>query len=137
MPDVEIKPSPADQGDEWRDEIPMNISMKIPFRAHGDEASARDVFLAWEVLRFYYNGILALLSLILFLPYLNLPSTWGLFLVGAVAANLCFSVGSCAEGYMAWLGIKRAVARPIIFVAGTLLSAALVALTKMSAPWDF
>lgn len=90
------------------------------------DASAREVFLAWERLRVPYN------LLLLVATCFALPFAWAdwvqprrVFLglvFGAIVANVCFCAGPCAEGLLHLLGARRNGARICLFAAGTLFS---------------
>jgi hypothetical protein len=82
--------------------------------------SGLDVFLAWEQLRISYNVILAFLALGLAFAWGRLwtPEFWSVALLGALRANLYFCAGPCLEGYIAYLGGHRLVARTLFFLVG-------------------
>ncbi len=91
-----------------------------------DDATAREVFLAWEKLRLYFNLILLVETLLLGLLAMgllwpHLPEC----LFGALVANACFCLGPVLEGYAEWIGIERGVTRWVIFIVGTLVAMAL------------
>jgi hypothetical protein len=92
------------------------------------EPTAREVFLAWEKLRLYYNAILAGLSLFLGLPRLASSGFWYTLFQGALIANLCFCLGVALEGYAALFGIPRRPMRLLLFFLGTCLAGGLAVL---------
>ena len=87
----------------------------------------------WEKLRWVYNGILVLVTLMCLLARadwftapLALAATLGF---GAVAANICYSVGTILGAYLAWIGFNNRHARLIVFGLGTSFASLLTALT--------
>jgi hypothetical protein len=84
------------------------------------QASADEVFLAWERLRLFYNAIL----LVVVVCYFGLETLFivPFALLPALLANLCFCAGPVAEWYLYLLGMPRRSARWLVFVLGTLLS---------------
>jgi hypothetical protein len=96
------------------------------------DVPAREVFLAWEKLRLAYNAALTGLVCLFGWPDFIDRAFW-LFLVGgAFFANLCFCVGPCAEGYLAWMGIGRRAARWFLFLSGTFLACLLALLALLA-----
>jgi hypothetical protein len=104
------------------------------------DATAREVFLAWEKLRLPYNLVLLMATCF------ALPFAWAdwvqprrVFLglvFGAILANVCFCAGPCAEGYLHLLGARGSGARIGLFAAGTLFSLllAMFAILSMTYP---
>lgn len=90
-----------------------------------------EILPAWERLRVYYNIILLLESVALLLLLYGMGGPRGLAwlemcLAGAVAANVCFCAGPCAEFYLCRLGLGGRTMRLMLFWAGTALSLLLV-----------
>ena len=84
-----------------------------------------EVFVAWEWLRLWYNGILAVVGIL----YLLIRQPFGLLLALAGAediilaflgANACFTVGPLLEGYVTWWYGPVSWLRKAIFIIGTL-----------------
>jgi hypothetical protein len=98
------------------------------------DATAKEVFLAWEKLRLSYNIVLLMLTV----GGLGLLGTGpakplellGNLIGGAVIANVCFCAGPCAEGYLTWIGANRRITRMILFAVG-LAVASLLALAEV------
>jgi len=88
---------------------------------------ARSTFLAWEKLRPFYIGILALVTLTLggILPSLPAQSLkfWVVVFVAAVPANLCYFAGPVVETYVRWLGYPTLPLRRVLFAAGSVFAA--------------
>ena len=89
------------------------------------------VVVSWEKLRFIYNGVLVLFTLLV------VAFTWQIqmsrplqvgarILAGAVIANVCFCAGPIVNGYLAWFGFYRRELTLVSFVCGTLFSMGLV-----------
>ncbi|MBA3316148.1 MAG: hypothetical protein M3552_20430 [Planctomycetota bacterium] len=103
--------------------------------------SAKAVFIAWEGLRIAYNTVLIVLTFALALAFEVAidASFWQRVLPGALFANVCFCVGSSAEGYLALMGADRRLARGFIFLSGlslTSLMALVVVFTPEGLGWD-
>lgn len=103
--------------------------------------SARAVFLAWEGLRIVFNAVLIFFTLALAMALGVAIDTlfWQRVIPGALAANVCFCVGPCAEGYLALMGADRRLARGFFFLAGlslTSLLALIVVITPAALGWD-
>lgn len=104
------------------------------------DATAREVFLAWERLRLFYNVTLLLVTLVslavLGTEFVNPKRLVFTVVVGGILANICFCAGSCMEGYLNWLGLPRNSTRLLIFIAGLLLSSlfTLAAVYRISYP---
>ena len=89
-------------------------------------AIARKTFLAWEKLRILFVGILGLITVLATVP-LGFPS-WRLLIIivqGAIVANLAFFAGPVVETYVRWLGYNRMWPRWLMFISGTMMTAAL------------
>jgi hypothetical protein len=95
--------------------------------ARNDQDSAHAVFIVWEKLRILYNAVLVLITLGVGFPHLADSRFWAQSVAGAVAANICYCLGPCLEGYLSLLGWPRAGARWFVFMVGTLLAAFLAA----------
>jgi hypothetical protein len=107
--------------------------------ADDQRPALREIVLAWEKLRLFYNGILALPGILV------LNAMLGELSVGfseavlaavfvAVSANLCFFLGPLAELYLRGLfrqGQTLGRGRWLIFGSGTLLSFFLFILTYL------
>ncbi|MEM6459191.1 MAG: hypothetical protein AAF710_07345 [Planctomycetota bacterium] len=93
---------------------------------------AKTIARRWEWLRLAYNGILAVVVLACVgFVLARTPEAWGdlpwlsfgvTCVIGAVAANVCFTAGPVAEIYLAWLGLRRGAIRPLLFGLGVLIS---------------
>ncbi len=85
----------------------------------------RNVFLAWERLRIFFNVVLGFPST---LYLISRAATGGLgfaqiafFAKGAIVANVCFCVAPVIEGYLTWLtGRSARIVRWFLFPIGTL-----------------
>lgn len=86
--------------------------------------SARSVFLAWEFLRLFYNGILVIIVLVRSASSLAEWDFWELLAQGFLGANICFCMGPILEGYVALLGAPRRIVRWLIFVPAMLFACA-------------
>jgi len=100
-------------------ELALSIGDRVQSLAVDDSAKA--VFLAWERLRILYNLLLAGLVFAFLYP-MSRYTNWEYLLEGVVAANICYCVGPCAEGYLVLLGANRLAARALLFLSGVLLS---------------
>ena len=94
------------------------------------QASAKSVFVAWELLRLVYNAALFLLvvlvaNTLLGHDELSDPRFWRFLVKAAIGANLCFCAGPVVEGCLSYVGVPRRVSRPVLFVGGLLASTAL------------
>ncbi len=99
------------------------------------EATAQEVFWAWEKLRFVYNAILVgavLIVSVMSLGRLVHPDNLGTIVGGALAANILFCLGPIGEGYVAHMGANRGTTRIVIFTLGTVLSVLLSLVTLMA-----
>ena len=98
------------------------------------DATAKEVFLAWEKLRLPYNIVLLLLTVggfgLLGTGTIGPKELLGNLIGGAVIANVCFCAGPCAEGYLVWIGANRPITRMIVFAVGLAL-ASLLALAEV------
>ena len=101
--------------------------------ARGDAASsqpfstmAREIFVAWERLRFVYVAILGVVTIGLAMSDVSRAlmsvAFWGTVFVGALVANVCYFAGPIAETYVSWLGYRATWLRMTLFILGTLLS---------------
>lgn len=101
--------------------------------------SARTIFLRWERLRLPYNALLLALTagwLLLVRDELVLPGlleAGSILVVGAVLANLCFTVGPLVETYVSWLGLRTRTLTPLLFALGVAVSIPLVLLFLLAA----
>lgn len=86
---------------------------------------ALPIFRAWEKLRFLYLIIMALITILIVGMKLFEFQTLLLLLKGALVANVLYFAGPVFETYLCWLGLSSKWVRPILFVAGTLLTALL------------
>ena len=96
------------------------------------DATATQVFLAWERLRFYYNVILLLCTFYVVFPIVEKME--GIIIVLTTATlpmpliwNICFCVGPFGEGYFSLCGIPRVLARCLLFVVVTAIALLLTA----------
>jgi hypothetical protein len=104
-------------------------------RAISPEAvTARTIFLKWEWLRVLYNAnlLVVVIAYELFvgdtsrfrnLAYFIYPAT------RASMANLLFMAGPAVEAYANWLGLRVQAIRPLLFLAGLILSIGLTCLS--------
>lgn len=115
---------------------PYQSPAEIAGKAAMIDESAQSVFWAWERLRLWYNAVLILLTIIglsIFgVSELRPRRLVALLAFGAMIANVGFCIGPCLEGYLAWFGARRPVARLMVFAAGTLLSCLLASIVIMS-----
>src|SRR5688572_23793886 len=99
---------------------PSEVNAPASAAASPDEATAREVFLAWEKLRLPYNVVLALVALgglaLEGTEFVERRELLKALAGGAVLANLCFCAGPCAEGYLVWIGTRRRATRVVVFV---------------------
>ncbi|MGF1580685.1 MAG: hypothetical protein ACFCD0_15085 [Gemmataceae bacterium] len=103
---------------EFSDEI-RSINVVRP------DATAMEVFFAWEKMRVAYNGILVCCSLALGALFgtITEPGFWPLCIAGAIFLNVCYCVGPVMEGYMVWiLKAERKPSRILVFLGGLSLS---------------
>ncbi len=89
------------------------------------EASARSVFVAWEILRLWFNAIMSAIVVYVGWGHLGLPDFWFFVALNAVAANVCFCVGPVAEGYLDLMIDDRQISRALVFFHGLLLAGVL------------
>lgn len=88
----------------------------------------RRIFVEWEMLRVVYNLILAgVVTVFVVLEgtyILGDKRFWFYMVESAVVANLCFFAGPLLESYLEFLGVRSKISwlRPVLFIAGTLLS---------------
>jgi hypothetical protein len=111
-------PRTSERADELPSLSPPNIIKR--------EATAREVFVAWEKLRFIYNVILlfGLFYVVIPLadgmgeepPIFNHPVP-NIFLVW----NVCFCIGAVGEGYLCLFRIPRRIARWTMFFLLTMV----------------
>ncbi len=90
-----------------------------------DEATARQVFVAWEKFRILYNGVLVAV-VITVTAIEGMKFDWELvryLVIGAVAANVAFCSGPVAEGYAALFAVPRRASRIVLFILGMLIAA--------------
>lgn len=111
----------------WTDDVPPVA------KSHG-EASAAEVFVAWERLRLVYNAVLIAVTLVLGARHLGDERFQIRLVEGAILANALFCAGIVAEGYLALLGFARRPCRITLFALGTLLAAGLAALSVSVVP---
>jgi hypothetical protein len=90
-----------------------------------DEPTARELFFIWEKLRVGYNMIMLAVLMIKasnwhggFVDYFGRD-----FWFSLVVVNIAFCAGPVAENYLFLCGVRRRLARIIIFLAGTMLIA--------------
>ncbi len=91
----------------------------------------RRVFLAWERLRVLFDGALILLvvGFAAFSPrMLTRMEFWIIAIQGAIMANLFYLAGPIYESYATWLGWRTKGLRPVLFIFGTTITAALTTL---------
>ncbi len=91
---------------------------------------ARAVFIKWEKLRIVYNILLLVLLWFVVTPMthrsvLN-PFLLTYYLLGGLAANMCFFAGPLLESYLAWLKIQSPWITAAIFIGGVLVSVPLL-----------
>ncbi len=89
------------------------------------DATATEVFLAWEKLRLVYNGVLILCSLVLGVLCGTITDLefFALCMIGAVVMNVCYCLGPVLEGYLVWmLRADRITSRAVVFIGGLALS---------------
>ena len=101
----------------------MDDEFEPPRSIRSDDASAMQVFFAWEKLRIIYN--IVLVAIVLVMCGRAIPFIIGEALASALAANLMFCAGPVAECYLHWLGVPRVPARVVLFALGLLMSMAL------------
>ncbi len=93
-------------------------------------ATAREIFLAWEKLRLFYVGVLAVVTLALgaMIPNGGMASArfWIVVVEGAIFSNVCFFAGPIVETYLAWLDQRPNWLRIAMFLAGTTVSILIV-----------
>jgi hypothetical protein len=103
--------------------------------------TARAVFIKWEKLRVVYNVILLTVFWLFVAPSVDRLSVDSMYLayylMGGLAANLCFFAGPLLESYLAWLGIRSPWLTAAIFIGGVLISLPLVTLYGAAAPRPF
>ena len=88
------------------------------------EATAMEVFFAWEKLRLVFNGLLVTIAVAMMIHKLAFsPLIAILGAYPALLANLGFSLGPIAEGYLCWFGMQRSAARWCVFGLGSLVAA--------------
>jgi hypothetical protein len=85
---------------------------------HPNGESARQVFLAWERLRIVFNLVLIIFVLGDASSELSDREFRHFLIRAAFAANVCFCLGPVAEGYLAFFGVQRLIARVVVFVPG-------------------
>ena len=85
-------------------------------------------FITWEKLRILYVLILASISIFGLFPIWKLIKShdWLIMTLGAIFANIFYTIGPLAESYLSFLGVKPIFARIPLFLSGTIFSAALV-----------
>lgn len=107
---------------------PVNFSKDAPTDlGPGDHRQQiGEEFVLWERLRWIYNAILAIVSLLCILAHPGWISRPGLLMSnlvgGCIAANGCFTVGTLVSCYLAWLGFRNRIVSMALFVLGTLFS---------------
>lgn len=74
------------------------------------------VLVTWEKLRFVYNAIGAVPTVIMLAIF---PTHAGELLSCALAANLCYCVGPLVDCYLTWFGLRHRAVTAILFVLGT------------------
>src|SRR5688572_13897026 len=90
-----------------------------------DPAAEHRSITAWEQLPLYYNATLigiVLLTTLLEPIHLVQPEFWFRAILGAVAANVCFSTGVILEYYLVRIGAHRRPIRLLLFGIGMLFS---------------
>ena len=95
---------------------------------------AKRVFLDWEKMRLIYIGVLVAFTLLVGFSELGNPVFWGVSIVGAIIANLCYFLGPIVDTYVSWLGFRSVALRWTMFVLGTLLTMAGVLVTILTIP---
>ncbi len=83
----------------------------------------KQVFFAWEKLRVLYVIVLAVITLSC-LPddVMGRLDFWLGIAVLAIGANVCFFAGPIVEVYLCWLGLRRQIVRPALFLSGTVFA---------------
>ncbi len=102
-------------------------------QAKAREARVGEEVIQWEKLRWIYNGILVMVTLMCLVARtdwfdapLQLAVTLGF---GGIAANICYGVGTILGAYLAWIGFNNRHFRLVVFVLGTSFASLLTALT--------
>jgi hypothetical protein len=87
-------------------------------------------FASWELLRIVYNA--ALLLIVLLAGGVLAPrgafddrAFWVFLVKCAIGANLCYCLGPIGEGYLVLVGVRRGLARTILFLVGLIASGVL------------
>jgi hypothetical protein len=83
-------------------------------------------------MRLVYNAVLALATLALGWRFLGDPAFWIYLVACMFAANVCFCVGPCVEGYAVLIGISRKPVRGILLFLGLALGLFLTVLAVLS-----
>ena len=105
--------------------VPLTSDRAVDSNNRSLMTIARSTFLAWELLRIVYVGLLGAFTLLLVGWRINEVRIAMLVFEGAIAANLAFFAGPTVETYLRWLGVYATWMRWVLFVGGTLLTAAL------------
>ena len=95
--------------------------------AQGGNATAKSVFIAWELLRLVFNAALVVVVILASVTLINRteladPRFWRFLAKAAVGANVCFCAGPVVEGYLLQAGIPRRVSRLALFFGGLIVS---------------
>ncbi|HTN77017.1 MAG TPA: hypothetical protein VL096_17280 [Pirellulaceae bacterium] len=88
------------------------------------EATAREVFVAWEKLRLLFNGTLAAVTLLGAVTGMGALDNQ-VWVLSAISFNVLFCVGPVCEGYLTLIGITRRAARVFLFGGGTIAACAM------------
>jgi hypothetical protein len=83
-----------------------------------EEATAQQVFLAWEKLRIAYNVSLLFVVVVRISFGADMPH----LLLKAIGANVLYCIGPVAEGYLVCLGVPRLPFRWLLFIFGTVVA---------------
>ncbi len=87
----------------------------------------RNIIVVWERLRLFYNGLLVVyvlaITFALRRQLLSAPDFWGVLLICAFVANVCFFIGPAIEGYARYFFGWHIILSILLFLAGLLFTA--------------
>jgi hypothetical protein len=86
----------------------------------GGHETVPELLRRWEKLRLPYNAVILVVVLVLG-PVIGrgLPDAGRLLLLAFLAANVGFLAGPVLDGYLGWLGLRRASVTGVLFAAVT------------------